>query len=247
MTLTTTAFVIKKNDFNESDKIVTFLTKDFGKISALGKFAKKSIKRNLNLLDFGYLLKIQLNYNSSNEIYFIEKVTVMEQFLNKSFYRKFLIFSFINELLYYVVYGTEESAMLFMETYKFFKKLSLQNNDKRENLLSLLSLFKIKLLNVIGYKIVIDRCVLCGKEENIYDYSLEKMGFICNRCTENRHILRINKGTKKVLANIDKNIKISMPIVLQLDKIFNANIEKIVTANGYNKINNLYTILNNEI
>jgi DNA repair protein RecO (recombination protein O) len=247
MTITTPAFLIKKKDYKDSDKIAVFLSKDLGKISGLGKFAKKSIKRNLNLLDFGFLLNVELNQNNSKDIYFIEKVTLMENFLHKTNYRKFLILSYVSELLYYVVYGEEESATLFNETVKFFKTISNIHSENSNVFLSALTLYKIKLLEAIGYKIITDKCVVCGKEDAIFNYSLEKIGFICNKCCEKSETLTVSKGTKKVIANINKNIKLTAPIMLQLDEIFHANIRKIVSINGYNKIRTLGNIIKNGI
>ncbi len=247
MQITTFAIVIKKKDYKDSDKIVSFITEDLGKISAIGKFAKKSIKRNLNLLDFGYLLKVKLRYYSAKELFFIEKITVVENFLPEYNYNKFLITSFVNELLFYVVYGAEESSGLFRLTLEFFRDLSVTDKNRFGLIFSVLTRYKIKLLETLGYKIILDKCIVCGEEKTLYYYSLDKIGFICNRCKKDTSGVNVYQGTKKVLANLEKNIKISMPITSQLDEIFSANMEKIVSINGFNKINRLYAVIKNGI
>src|SRR4030043_2225058 len=48
---TTNAIVIRSHHYGESDKIVTFFTKDFGKIKGIAKGARRSKKRFQNALD----------------------------------------------------------------------------------------------------------------------------------------------------------------------------------------------------
>jgi DNA repair protein RecO (recombination protein O) len=48
---TTHAIVIRVSNYGESDKIVTFFTRDFGKIKGIAKGARRSRKRFQNALD----------------------------------------------------------------------------------------------------------------------------------------------------------------------------------------------------
>src|SRR4030065_1867561 len=53
---TTNAIVIRSTNYGESDKIVTFFTRDFGKLKGIAKGARRSRKRFQNALGlFSYL------------------------------------------------------------------------------------------------------------------------------------------------------------------------------------------------
>ena len=54
-----TAIVLKVNDLGESDKIVTFYSKQAGKIAGIAKGAKRSKKRFSNKLEMFSLLEVQ--------------------------------------------------------------------------------------------------------------------------------------------------------------------------------------------
>ena len=47
---TTPAIVVRARVFGESDKIVTFLTRDLGKVAGIAKGAKNSKRRFVNVL-----------------------------------------------------------------------------------------------------------------------------------------------------------------------------------------------------
>ena len=48
---TTPAVVVRARVFGESDKIVTFLTRDLGKVTGIAKGAKRSKRRFVNVLE----------------------------------------------------------------------------------------------------------------------------------------------------------------------------------------------------
>ena len=45
-----TAIILRKTNYSEADLIVSFLTRDFGKIDGLAKYGRRSIKRFGNVL-----------------------------------------------------------------------------------------------------------------------------------------------------------------------------------------------------
>ena len=57
---TTHAIVIRSLNYGESDKIITFFTRDYGKLKAIAKGARRSRKRFQNAL--GLFSHIRLNF-----------------------------------------------------------------------------------------------------------------------------------------------------------------------------------------
>ena len=59
------AIVLKSIDFGEADKIITFFTKDFGKIRGIAKSAKRSKKRFGAALEKGVYGRVEF-FDKSN-------------------------------------------------------------------------------------------------------------------------------------------------------------------------------------
>jgi DNA repair protein RecO len=180
-------------------------------------------------------------------LYFIDKIELIEQISDPNNYKFFFIVSYINKLLSSVIYGQEESKKIFWIVNNFFKNIK---KEKTKRFLNILILFRFKLLEALGYKIKPDFCILCGNNKKKTYYSIEKKGFICNKCT-NINIVPICEGSKKVISQIDKldyaNINYPEQILNELELIFNETLKIIVTINTFNKLEKEYLILKNGI
>ena len=65
----------------------------------------------------------------------------------------------------------------------------------------ILSIFKIRLLSIIGFRPVVEKCVNCGDNEKISYFSLKDNGVKCENCG------RIDKGAIKISPSTLKAIK----------------------------------------
>ena len=217
--VTTSGFILRKNHFKEADKIVVIFSENLGKISALGKSAKKSVKRNLNLLDYGYLLKFYLQTSQNRQYYFIEKIELIEQLYNLNNTSLLFLNHFFNELILNIVYSHEDSEKLYNLAIKFLKNLRTTDKPK---ILSSLMVFLLKLLKLTGYGLNI-KCGVCGCSDRIINYSLENLTFMCNKC-KNSKVLGLCSGSLKFINNIDKinflNINLSQQIIDEIEIIF---------------------------
>ena len=247
MKKTTDCIVIKKIDYKDSDKIVTFVSKDLGKITAIGKHAKKSIKRNLNLLDFGYLLSVVLNFKEEKSICFIEKIEVKEKFIKELNYIYLLLISLLNELLNSVIYAQEDSREVFHNISDFYRALGEYDHITEYTYKSITLPFFLTLLGTLGYNVLIDKCINCGLSGEFLNYSLEKAGFLCNKCSQFEKSIKIYKGTLKTIKNIEKTIKIPEIILNQIQIIFFSSLKNIITENNFKNILKLYRLTKDEI
>ncbi len=243
----TSGFILKKNHFKDADRIVVIFSEKLGKITALGKFAKKSIKRNLNLLDYGLLLKFYLQSTTTGHYLFINKVELLDKLLNSDNLTLFSLNSYINELISNVVYSNEDSKKIFDLTVDFIKKIK---KLKQLNIQSAIIIYQMKLLKLLGYGLNISKCHICGNHKNIENYSLENLAFICNKCNR-KNFLQLCKGSLKLIQNIDKidfaNINLSQQIIKEQEMIFFANLRNFLSENRLNKITALYSLLKNGI
>ena len=68
----TPAVVLRSRSFGESDKIVSFLTKNYGKVTGIAKGAKRSRKRFVNSLEPFSLVSLRFQDNPYSSLVFIQ-------------------------------------------------------------------------------------------------------------------------------------------------------------------------------
>src|SRR5215475_8389966 len=67
----TTAIVLRTRTYGESDKIVTFLTRDWGKVTGIAKGAKRSRRRFVNVLEPFTHVQLRFRPSRANDLAFI--------------------------------------------------------------------------------------------------------------------------------------------------------------------------------
>lgn len=91
----------------------------------------------------------------------------------------------------------------------------ISETDKSLNFI--LSIFKIRLLSIIGLKPIIERCTKCNAKENLTYFSVKNDGFICSKCGKNDlGAIQIKEETKEairyiILINPKKIYSFSIP------------------------------------
>ncbi len=110
----TPAIVIRARAFGESDKIVTFLTRDRGKLSGIAKGAKRSKRRFVNVLEPFTHVSVRLRERSSSELAFISACDLVDAY--HTFARdltKFAHASYVLELTDRMVRGHEAGREIY--------------------------------------------------------------------------------------------------------------------------------------
>jgi|SRR6185295_7963601 len=178
---TTPAVVMRARAFGESDKIVTFLTRDLGKVTGIAKGAKRSKRRFVNVLEPFTHVSVQLRQRPSSDLAFVAACELTDVHL--SFARdlaKFAYASYLLELTDRMVRGREAGR----ETYELVRDtLALLDRDSAEA--GLLRVFELHLLRLTGYEPVLDRCRRCGTPlvelETMYVHAAQS-GLSCGGC-----------------------------------------------------------------
>ncbi len=111
--------------------------------------------------------------------------------------------------LKYAVYITKIINDVTTENQNSYKILQLFLNtlyviSKTEKDLSLvLSIFRIRLMSIIGFRPNIDKCTNCGEKENISYFSLLDNGFKCTNCGKlDKSAVQISETTKDAIRYI---------------------------------------------
>src|SRR6266850_351054 len=95
----TPAIVVRARAFGESDKIVTFLTRDLGKVTGIAKGAKRSKRRFVNVLEPFTHVNVRLRQRPASDLAFISACELLDAPQNFTLdLRTFAYASYILEL-----------------------------------------------------------------------------------------------------------------------------------------------------
>ncbi|MGH7886122.1 MAG: DNA repair protein RecO [Thermodesulfobacteriota bacterium] len=175
------AIVLRKTLYGEADYIVTFFTKELGKISGIARNAKNSKKRYGGRLEFFNHLKVDITFNENkfNLIGDIELKKSYNCIIEKL--ETFMIASFVMEHIDLLTTENEPADELFNETLNTLKAL-----ENHENILSKLLRFQINFLNIYGYKPDLD-----SENESIGSFSLSDGGIVdSSKKADNKNIYK---------------------------------------------------------
>jgi DNA repair protein RecO (recombination protein O) len=177
----TPAVVMRVRAFGEADKIVTFLTRDLGKVAGIAKGAKRSKRRFVNVLEPFTHVHVTLRQRPTTDLAFIESCELVDVHLTLvRDLGKFAYASYMLELTDRLVHGREAGE----ETYELVRE-ALALLDRAAPEAGMLRGFELHLLRLTGYEPVFDRCQRCGAGlatvDHMYVQPLQS-GVRCPRC-----------------------------------------------------------------
>jgi len=217
---TALAVVLSSIDYGESDKIVTFYTLEFGKIKGIAKGAKRSRKRFVNNLEPFSYIRLLFFQKQGRDLMMIEQADVIRRF--DSLFLEIDRIAFGSCCLELLNEMTPEGQ----KNQKAFELLlkSLIMLDKGANIRTIVVLFEMKLLSILGYHPHLEACVVCkkpatraGAAETKIFFSSVRSGILCPRCKcHEKSLIPVSPGTIKFLmlaakTDVDKADRITMP------------------------------------
>lgn len=193
----TKGIILAQNNMGDTDKMVTLLTPDLGKIGCAAKGArnvKSTLMAGTQFLCFGDFI-IYKGINS----YKINSCEPIEIFYNIRLDIDKL--KYASEVAKIVNDVTDENQ----STYRILQ-LTLNTmymiSESDKDLDFILSIFKIRLLSIIGFRPRVNKCVSCGSEEVRY-FSLKDSGFKCEMCArQDKSSIELSDTTIKAIRYI---------------------------------------------
>ena len=177
----TPAIVLRAQAFGESDKIVTFLTRDLGKLAGIAKGAKRSKRRFVNVLEPFTLVDLRVRQRTQSELAFVLACELVEA--HRTFAQdltRFACASYVLELTDRMIRGREAGS----EAFELVRDtLALLERGAPES--GVLRAFELHLLQVTGYEPVLDRCRRCGTPLNAatsIHVQPARGGVLCRNC-----------------------------------------------------------------
>lgn len=195
-----TAIILSSREIGETDRVYSFLTKENGKVRAIGRGTRKPVAKLAGNLE--PLSQVEIFLSKSKGLGNISGVIPLENFVliknNIDALRETLaVFKILEKILQED--QIEKSIYSYLESFLFSIEKSIREEKNIDyQFLKVGLMFKI--FEELGYKLEVGRCAECGKKllprENFFDFS--RGGVICRSC---------NQGKDNGMAISDDSIK----------------------------------------
>lgn len=187
--------VIAENNMGDYDKMLTILTPNFGKISCVAKGARRSqsaLLAGTQLFCFGEYLM----YKGTN-IYHINSCETIEIFYNlRTDLDKLKYAIHINKIIQDV---TEENENCYKILQLFLNTL-YTISETEQNKDFILSVFKLRLLCILGFTPRVLKCTSCKEENNLTRFSIRDNGVKCEACgRQDKSSIDMSESTKNAI------------------------------------------------
>lgn len=194
----TKGIIIAEHNVGDFDKMLTILTPNLGKIECLAKGSRKPkslLLAGTQILCFGeYML-----YKGS-ENYSMNSCEIIEMFYN---------IRIDLDKLKYAAYITKIINDVTTENQNNYRILQLYLNtlyvisETDKNLELTTSIFRLRLMSIIGFRPQIQECCVCKDKEKIECFSIRDSGFKCKACAkQDSSAIEINETTKDAIRYI---------------------------------------------
>ncbi|MFH1984732.1 MAG: DNA repair protein RecO [Pseudomonadota bacterium] len=198
----TTGIAIRRVSYGDNDVIMTFFSRDQGKLTAIAKSAKKSRKRFAGVLELFSALSITCRRSRRGGMPVLQEASLQHPFANiRGDIRRTAYASYWAELVNEWLENDEEQSDIYALLYYVLSGLDEGSRDPAD----LSILFQIRFLAFSGMSPGIDQCHGCRKSldslsERPLGFNMARGSVVCSECRENGapHIA-VSHGTLKLL------------------------------------------------
>jgi DNA repair protein RecO (recombination protein O) len=203
--LATPALVLRTRPYGESDRIVTLITEEHGKLAGIAKGAKNSRRRFGGTLEPFVLIRAVFRQRSTSELVFLLRCELVSSL--GAFTRdldRFAAGSYVLELTDRMVFGRESGREIYRLALDTLTLL-----DAGAPVDPVLRAFELHLLAASGYAPALDRCRACGRPADGGEaryLTLERGGLVCRRCVRPGEPVRpVAATTARELARLARS------------------------------------------
>jgi DNA repair protein RecO (recombination protein O) len=199
----TEALILNRRDFRETSLIAEFYTRDYGRLSGLLKGGRAESQKFASPLEPFSYNEIIFYPRDTSSLYLVGQCDLKDNFnLIRRDIKRVGLASLICELISAVMPVEDKNEEVFNLALNCLQELGPCPAPER-----LMTVFKIKLLSLSGFKPHFDSCVSCGERIILRcRFSLRLGGLLCQHCagkdTASRTIFR---GTVASILHIEKN------------------------------------------
>ncbi len=177
----TPAVILHSLDFAESDKLVTFFTRDFGKLRGIAKGAKRSRKRFGSGLEPLTCSAVCFFEKEKNALVRLDHCDIVHCYTHiHSDLLRLGYAGYVAELINLTAAERERSDELYALLVSFLELL-----DRPSFREEFVRIFELRLLALVGYRPELGSCVICrreAKDRHRHWFCQSKGGLICSHC-----------------------------------------------------------------
>jgi len=201
--LETEALILRSVDFGESDRVLHLLVPEVGRIAAIAKGARRSVKRFGGTLDLFNRLRVQIALKRPGLMSRLDRARLIHSYAALRIDSiRFAMGCYLLELLDRVAPegGTErDMRRLFAFALSALSMLSERTPDERLRIV-----LELRALDAAGLRPELRRCVRCGREPRPSGaplaFHVPEGGPVCERCEGDRTgTLLVHLGTLRAL------------------------------------------------
>lgn len=196
----TQAFVFKKNDRSESDRIFSVFTDDFGRLDIFAKAVRKTESKLRGGIDIFFLSDIEFIQGKTKKT--LTSASAIKKFNNVSHdLEKFSTAHGIGKILDNFITGEEKDKDVFNLLREVFYKLDDRNLKSEKSQLAYYY-FLWNAFSLFGYHPEVQQCNCCRQKLDPYNiyFSNKAGGVICKKCSgQDSDCLKINSDVVKIL------------------------------------------------
>lgn len=220
----TKAICVRAIDYGESDRLITLLTSELGKITVRARgvlSAKAKLRHAAQPFAFGdYILTEKSGFYTLSGFDYVDGFTSLSDDLLR--YYLGVVGLEVAEKL------TEEGSSVRNEFACLVRYLTNLAYDGGNNKVELIR-YIINMLRIVGYGVSTDPCIVCGADVKSYVFDLDAGGFVCDR-HKGRFFVRLSEETGMALKLInseksEENINVAPEIAADIISLFSQYIK----------------------
>ncbi|MDR4507827.1 MAG: DNA repair protein RecO [Candidatus Brocadiaceae bacterium] len=234
--LKTQAITLRRTDYSDSSQIITFYTRDYGKIKALAKgFKRSSGKYSSKAVDLLAYYRILFIKKERTRLHILTDALLQNNYpLLRGDIDKYYRASYVAELVSEFTEENEPNSQLFDIFLNTLAGIS-EDSDATIRLL----VFEIKMLKNLGYLPEWRHCVCCKNEirfiAEVY-FNAKEGGALCNICRGKfRDGISVSVHSMVVAAQLSEikvqkleRVKIQLSICIEIEKMLRYHIISIL-------------------
>ncbi|MFA6216081.1 MAG: DNA repair protein RecO [Candidatus Omnitrophota bacterium] len=197
------AIVLNRYDVRETSIIVNFFTKEFGKITGILKGIRTDPRKFASTVERFSCNDIVFYRKRNTPVHLVSQCDTQDNFNQiRSDITKISMASLAVEIVHAVMEHEDLNGDVFELILTTLKELAVTANPER-----VMTIFKIKILSLSGFKPHLDSCVVCSKKTfEQTKFSLSLGGLLCGSCCGRDHQARtIFRGTIATILHIERN------------------------------------------
>jgi DNA repair protein RecO (recombination protein O) len=197
------AIVLNRYDVRETSIIVTFFTKEFGKITGILKGIRTDPRKFASTVERFSINEIVFYRKRNTPVHLVSQCDNRDNFQGiRSDIAKISMASMVVEIVHAVMEQEDINTDVFELILTTLQELAVTSNPER-----VMTIFKIKILSLSGFKPHLDCCVVCSKKAFTQSkFSLSLGGLLCGNCFgRDQEARSICRGTIATILHIERN------------------------------------------